>query len=146
MKIALGADHNGYLLKDHIKKHFNNNNIQFTDYGTFKMDTSDYPEHSYKAAKAVAEGECNLGILISKTGIGMCVAANKLKGIRAATVNNLEIAQLSRLHFDINMLCLGADLTEEEDAIKIIQTVLKTSFEGGKYQKQLNLISQLTGL
>ncbi len=146
MKIAIGSDHAGYLLKEAIKKHFNEKKIEYKDYGTFKMDSCDYPEFAYKVSQAVVTEEADLGILICGTGIGMCMTANKSKGIRAARVHDEETAQLSRLHNDANVLCLGGRTTKTETAIKIVDIWMSTSFEGGRHQNRINLISQLTGL
>ncbi|MEJ2542595.1 MAG: ribose 5-phosphate isomerase B [Calditrichaceae bacterium] len=144
--IALGADHAGYLLKEKIKKYLSDKKLEFKDYGTFKLDSCDYPEFGYKVSQAVATQEANVGILICGTGIGMCITANKIKGIRAALANNVEAAQLSRLHNDANILCLSGRSLEEDDAMKIVETWLNTSFEGGRHEGRLNLITQLTGL
>ena len=146
MIIALGADHAGYLLKETIKEYLTKKKLEFKDYGTFKMDSCDYPEFSYKVSQAVVTEEANVGILICGTGIGMCITANKIKGIRAAQVNDMESAQLSRLHNDANILCLSGRNLPEDEALKIVETWLNTSFEGGRHQGRINLISQLTGL
>jgi ribose 5-phosphate isomerase B len=146
LKIALGSDHAGYLLKGAIKAHLDEKEMQFKDFGTFKMDSADYPEFSYKVSQAVASGDYDLGILICGTGIGMCITANKIKGIRAAVVHSVETAKLSRLHNNANVLCLGGRILEEKAACEIVDTWLMTSFEGGRHDKRVNLISQLTGL
>ncbi len=146
MKIALGSDHAGYLLKDSIKEHFNKQQIEYKDFGTFKLDSCDYPEYSYKVSMAVASGEADLGILVCGTGIGMCITANKIKGIRAAQAYNPEMAQMSRLHNDANVLCLGGRMSSEEQGIEIVDAWLNTSFEGGRHQNRINLITQLTGI
>lgn len=146
MKIALGADHAGYVLKETLKKHLEKKGIAFKDYGSFKEDSCDYPEYAFKVGQAVSSQEADLGILICGTGIGMSITANKMKGIRAALVNDIKVAQMSRLHNDANVLCLGGRTTEEKDALEILDVWLNTSFEGGRHQNRLNLISQLTGL
>jgi ribose 5-phosphate isomerase B len=144
--IALGADHAGYLLKEKIKKYLSDKKLEYKDYGTFKLDSCDYPEFGYKVSQAVATQEANVGILICGTGIGMCITANKIKGIRAALATDVETAQLSRLHNNANVLCLSGRNLEEDLAIKIVETWLNTSFEGGRHEGRLNLITQLTGL
>lgn len=146
MVIALGADHAGYLLKEKIKKYLSDKKLEFKDYGTFKLDSCDYPEFGYKVSQAVATQEANVGILVCGTGIGMCITANKIKGIRAALATDVETAQLSRLHNDANVLCLSGRKLEEDVAMKIVETWLNTSFEGGRHEGRLNLITQLTGL
>ena len=146
MKVALGSDHAGYLLKDSIKEYFNKQQIEYKDLGTFKLDSCDYPEYSYKVSMAVASGEADLGVLVCGTGIGMCITANKIKGIRAAQAHDPEMAQMSRLHNDANVLCLGGRLLSEEQGIEIVEAWLNTSFEGGRHQNRINLITQLTGI
>lgn len=146
MKIALGADHAGYHLKERIKKHLEEQKMEYTDFGTFKTESCDYPEFAYKVTDAVTKQAYDRGILICGTGIGMSITANKVQGVRAALVGSLETAQLSRLHNDANVLCLGARQTEEEAAVEIVDTWLNTSFEGGRHQRRVELISKLTGL
>lgn len=146
MKIALGADHAGYRLKEEIKKYLDTKDIPFSDLGTFKIESSDYPEFAYKVGNAIAHDEYDRGILICGTGIGMSITANKIKGIRAAICNSIESAKLSRLHNDANVLCMGARLVEPKEALNIVEIWINTSFEGGRHQKRTNLISQLTGL
>ncbi|MCB0282771.1 MAG: ribose 5-phosphate isomerase B [Calditrichae bacterium] len=146
MKIAIGADHAGYLVKEKIKNFLNSKDIEFTDYGTFKEESVDYPEFAFKVANAVANDDTVMGILICGTGIGMSITANKVKGIRAAVVNSIETAELSRLHNNANVLCLGARTIEPERIIEIVVTWMNTSYEGGRHEKRVNLISKLTGL
>lgn len=147
MKIAIGSDHAGYLLKETIKEYLKGKkDIEFKDYGTFKMDSCNYPEYGYKVGQVISSGEFDLGILICGTGIGMCITANKIKGIRAALVHDKKTAQLSRLHNDANVLCLGGKVVNDEDATEIVDTWLNTSFEGGRHQKRISILSKLTGL
>ena len=146
MKIALGSDHAGYVLKEAIKNYLSEKKTEYKDFGTFKLDSCDYPEYSYKVSMAVAAGEADLGILVCGTGIGMCITANKIKGIRAAQAYDPQMAQMSRLHNNANILCLGGRILNDEDGIKVVEAFLSTSFEGGRHQNRLNLISQLTGL
>ena len=146
MKIALGSDHAGYSLKEEIKKYLDLKEIPFTDFGTFKIDSTDYPEFAYKVGNAISIEECDRGILICGTGIGMSITANKIKGVRAAVTDSEEGAKMSRLHNDANVLCLGARLIDTEQALKILDIWINTSFEGGRHQKRVDLITQLTGL
>lgn len=146
MKIAIGADHAGYLVKEKIKKFLSSKDIEFTDYGTFKEESVDYPEYAFKVSNAIINNEANMGILICGTGIGMSITANKVKGIRAAVVHSVETAELSRLHNDANILCLGARTTPADKVIEIVVTWLGTSHEGGRHDKRVKLISKLTGL
>jgi ribose 5-phosphate isomerase B len=146
VKIAIGADHAGYMLKEQVKAFLKSKDIDFKDYGTFKIESCDYPEYAYKVGQAIVNGEADLGILICGTGIGMSITANKIKGIRAALVHDEQTAKLSRQHNDANVLCMGGRILEEEAALKIVDVWLNTSFEGGRHEKRLKLINQLTGL
>ncbi len=146
MKIVIGADHAGYLLKESVKTYLSANQITFSDIGTFKEESVDYPEFAYKVANAVLQEEADMGILICGTGIGMSISANKIKGVRAAVVHNKETAELSRLHNNANVLCLGSKTTKADDALKIVDTWLNTSFEGGRHERRIGLINKLTGL
>jgi ribose 5-phosphate isomerase B len=146
LKIAIGSDHAGYLLKESIKIYLNSKELQFTDFGTFKEDSTNYPEYASKVGNAVVKKEADMGILICATGIGMSITANKIKGIRAALAHNKETAELSRLHNNANILCLGAHVLTEETALECVDAWLNTSFEGGRHEKRINLINNLTGL
>ena len=146
MKLAIGADHAGYMLKEQIKEYLKSRDIDFKDVGTFKIESCDYPEFAYKVGQAVANGEADLGILICGTGIGMSITANKIKGIRAALVHDEQTAKLSRQHNNANVLCMGGRILTEEQARQIVDVWLNTSFEGGRHERRLKLISQLTGL
>ncbi len=146
MKLAIGADHAGYVLKEQIKEYLKSKDIDFKDVGTFKIESCDYPEFAYKVGQAVANGEADLGILICGTGIGMSITANKIKGIRAALVHDEQTAKLSRQHNNANVLCMGGRILAEDQAKKIVDVWLNTSFEGGRHEKRLKLITQLTGL
>jgi len=146
LKIAIGSDHAGYLFKEEIKKYLDLKEIPFTDFGTFKIDSCDYPEFAYKVGNAVASEKCDRGILICGTGIGMSITANKIKGVRAVVTDTEDGAKMSRLHNDSNVLCLGARMIKPEKALKILDVWINTSFEGGRHQKRVDLITQLTGL
>ena len=146
MKVAIGSDHAGYLLKEKIKKFLDKKNIEFTDFGTFKEESVDYPEYAYKVGNAIINSEADMGILICGSGMGMCITANKIKGIRAASPYNKETAKLSRLHNNSNVICLGSRTLEDEEVMDLIDTWLNTSFEGGCHEKRINLINKLTGL
>jgi ribose 5-phosphate isomerase B len=145
MKIALSCDHAGFDLKEVIKEHFNITKFDYTDFGVFGPNSADYPQYAYKVAQAVAAAEYDRGILICGTGIGMCITANKVKGIRAALAYNKRTAELSRLHNDANILCLGGRELSPEQALEIVEIWLKTPFEGGRHQTRVNMIRKLTG-
>jgi len=146
LKIALGSDHAGFELKESLKRYLEGKNLEYTDFGMFSMDSGEYPEYAYKVSNAIIQGKYDRGILICGTGIGMCMTANKIKGIRAALAYDIHTAQLSRLHNDANILCLGGREIKESMAMDIVDTWLNTSFEGGRHQKRIDLITKLTGL
>jgi len=146
VKIAIGSDHAGYLLKEKVKKYLKKKEIPFTDFGTFKEESVDYPEYAYKVGNSIINSEADMGILICGTGIGMCITANKIKGIRAANPHNKPSAELSRLHNNSNVLCLGARTLTDEQVEEVLETWLFTSFEGGRHETRVNLINKLTGL
>lgn len=146
MKIALGADRAGYLLKNSIKQFLEHKNFPYNDFGTFKIDEGTYPEYTYKVANAVLKDGYDCGILISETGLGMCIGANKIKNIRAVVVHSIEAAQDSRLRFDANILCLASGALKEGRALDIVAAWLSTSFEGGEHQYFLELMNKFTGL
>ena len=128
MKIALGADHGGFLLKEKIKKHLENKGIDFTDFGTYSEESTDYNEFSIAVSERVSKGEYDKGILVCGTGIGMSVMANKVKGIRAALVHDLFTAEATRLHNDTNILAMGGRVVDHGLAIKIVDLWLDTKF------------------
>lgn len=146
MKIALGCDHAGFTLKESIKNYFDSKQYFYTDFGVFKTAAVDYPDFAFTVARAVADRQYDRGVLICATGIGMCITANKVKGIRAALAYSLKTAELSRLHNDSNILCLGGRELVIQDALDMVEIWLKTSFEGGRHQKRSDLITKLTGL
>lgn len=141
--IALGCDHGGYNLICAIKKFFDAKGINYKEFGTFNEDSVDYPVYAYKVAKAVAEGKCETGILCCGTGIGISIAANKVKGIRAAVVNNEFGAEMTRRHNHANILCMGGRVTTEEDAVRYAEIFLNTPEEGGRHDNRLAMISKI---
>jgi ribose 5-phosphate isomerase B len=138
LTIAIASDHAGYCLKNEIKQAFPEND--WHDFGAFDNAPVDYPETGYPAAHAVADGSCAKGILICGSGIGMSIVANKVRGIRAALCNSIEIARLSRLHNDANVLVLAGRFTATPLALKIIKVWLETPFEGGRHQARIDKI------
>ena|SRR3989338_8477260 len=138
MKVAIGADHRGFFLKQKIMAHFKN--VEFTDMGTDSDERADYPDFAKPVGEKVSRGLCERGILICSTGIGMSISANKVPGVRAAVIGDPQIAKLSREHNDSNVLCLAADFLKENQAFDIIKTWLDTSFEGGRHEKRLEKI------
>ncbi len=141
MKIGLGADHKGYPYKEKVKNFLLETDHQVLDFGTFSEESVDYPDFAIKVADAVSKEEAERGILFCWSGIGMSISANKVKGVRAALCLNEEMAMLSRQHNDSNVLSLSAKFIREEELLKIVQTWLNTSFEGGRHQRRLDKIS-----
>jgi ribose 5-phosphate isomerase B len=133
MKVALGADHAGFQLKDHIKRVLDELGIAYEDFGTSSGQSVDYPDFAQAVAQGVSTGRFDRGILVCGSGIGMAIAANKVAGVRAAAVGDTESARLSREHNDLNVLALGARLTPESRARDIVRTFLQTPFEGGRH-------------
>jgi ribose 5-phosphate isomerase B len=140
MKIAIASDHAGYQLKEEIMSALSEH--EFCDFGTHNEQSMDYPDTGFPAALAVAEGSCEMGILICGSGIGMSITANKVSGIRAALCSMTDIAKLSRQHNNANVLVLAARFTASAYAIDIVRTWLETPFEGGRHEQRLNKIHQ----
>jgi ribose 5-phosphate isomerase B len=143
MRVALGSDHAGYDLKEAIKRLLKSRGITVDDTGTASRESVDYPDFAERVGLSVASGRTDRGILVCGTGIGMAIAANKLDGIRAAVVGDLESARLSREHNDANVLALGARITPADRAMAIVDIFLGTPFEGGRHQRRLDKISAI---
>jgi ribose 5-phosphate isomerase B len=142
MKVAIGSDHRGYLLKEQIKSTFSPDNIEFSDLGTKSAESCDFPDHAFPVAQAVAGGRADRGILICSTGNGMAMSANKVKGIRAALALTPDMARLSRQHNNANILVLPADFVDLQMVPKIVKVWLETEFEGGRHQRRLDKITK----
>lgn len=143
MKIALGADHGGYDLKTAIKKHLTELGHEVVDFGTDDHASCDYPLIAEPAARAVAAGECERGILVCGTGIGIGIAANKVPGIRAALCHDTFSARASRNHNNANMLTMGQRVIGEGLALDIVDVWLESDFEGGRHERRVNEISDI---
>ena len=130
MRIAIGCDHGALALKNKLVSHLEEMGYEVCDFGTHTPDSCDYPVYAAAAARAVAAGECERGIVLCTTGIGVSIAANKIHGIRCALLHDLESARLTRLHNDTNMMALGAGVTEEAFALELADTWLTTEFSG----------------
>jgi ribose 5-phosphate isomerase B len=146
MKIAIASDHAGFEYKEKLKGLLKELGHDFVDFGAFSPDSTDYPDFAYPAAQAVANGECERGIFICGTGVGVSIVANKVKGIRAANCCSVEEARLSRQHNDANVLTLGARLITWDSAKEIVRVWLETEFEGGRHARRVEKIHKLTGL
>ena len=139
MKIALGSDHAGYEVKENVKKYLSNQ-YSITDFGTYGLDSVDYPEFGHKVALSIANNESDLGIVICGSGIGISIAANKIKNVRAALCTSVKHAEMSRRHNDANVLAIGARMTDYKQIISIIDKWLNTKFEGGRHQNRIDKI------
>ncbi len=144
--IALGADHAGFEYKEKIKELLISLGYEFIDFGTHSTESVDYPDYAHKVASGVSSGKFSTAILVCGTGIGMSITANKHAGVRAAVIESVEAAKLTRLHNNANILCLGSRLTTWELVVEIIKTFLTTDFEGGRHQQRLEKIHVLTKL
>jgi len=138
--IALASDHAGYEYKENLKKLLDGMKLPYRDFGAQSKDSTDYPDWGHKAAQAVSTGECDRGILVCGTGIGMSIVANKHKGVRAALCSSATAARLARQHNDANVLTLGAGLIGENLAMQIIDTWLKAEFLGGRHAHRVDKI------
>ena len=138
--VAIGADHGGYILKEGLIKSFEGE-IEFKDFGTVSTDSVNYPEIAFKVAESVASGECECGILICRSGIGMSIAANKVKNIRCANVATTKAARLCKEHNNANIISLAADEITLEAAKEIIYMWISSEFQGGRHQERIDLIT-----
>jgi ribose 5-phosphate isomerase B len=139
-KVFISSDHAGYKLKELIKTNLEKKNIQYTDLGPHNTNRVDYPDYAHKVAKKVKLNNQNIGILICGSGIGMNIAANRHKNIRAAQCYNLKSTKLSRLHNDANIITLGSRLLTNKNALSCVNIFLNTKFEGGRHKKRIKKI------
>lgn len=142
MKVAIGCDHAGYELKEKVKAKLVSEGYEVVDVGTNSTESVDYPIFGRAVGEKVAGGECERGIAICGTGIGISIACNKVKGVRAALCNTEHLAQMSREHNDANVLCLGARETNHELALNIVGTWFSTDFLGGKHLRRINMLEK----
>ena len=142
MRIALGADHAGVALKRRVIQALDERHLTYEDFGTDTEASVDYPDYARRVAEAVASGACERGILICGSGIGMAIAANKVRGIRAAPVTDVAAARISREHNDANVLTLGARVLPPDRALQIVDAFLATPFEGGRHQRRIDKIRE----
>jgi ribose 5-phosphate isomerase B len=143
MKIAIGADHAGYELKEKIKQRLAARGLSLTDEGTVSNNSVDYPDFARKVAEDVAGKRADLGILVCGSGVGMAIAANKVPGVRAANVTTEYEAQMSREHNDANVLAIGARILDDEKAFTIVDKWLASSFAGGRHQQRVDKITEI---
>lgn len=141
--IALGCDHGGIELKEKVMAYLDKRGIAYKDFGCYSKESCDYPVFAKAAAEAVASGECEKGIVICTTGIGISISANKVKGVRCALCSDTLSAKMTRLHNDANMLAMGAGIIGENLALDIVETFLDTEFSGEeRHQRRIDLIEQ----
>ncbi|HMM20869.1 MAG TPA: ribose 5-phosphate isomerase B [Selenomonadales bacterium] len=143
MLVGIGSDHGGFRLKEDIKQYLQEQGINFTDFGTCSTDSVDYPDVSREVAQAVADGKCDRGIIICGTGIGVSIAANKIRGIRAALCHDVYSAQMSREHNDANILTMGERVIGMGLARAIVEKWLATEFAGGRHSRRVCMIADL---
>jgi ribose 5-phosphate isomerase B len=139
-KIFISSDHAGFKFKEEIKSHLLKKKLSFQDLGPFNDDRVDYPDYAHKVARKVKANKSNVGILVCGSGMGMNIAANRHKNIRAAQCFNLKSTKLSRLHNDANIITLGSRLLTKKLAINCVNTFLNTKFEGGRHSKRIKKI------
>jgi ribose 5-phosphate isomerase B len=143
MKVAIGSDHAGFEVKEKIKRQLDEMKIAYEDVGTFSSDSVDYPDFGAAVGEKVASGAVEQGIVVCGSGIGIAIAANKIKGVRAAQAFNEETARLARQHNDANVLSIGARVLPEEEIPKIVRAWFEAEFEGGRHARRIEKISAL---
>ena len=143
MKIAIGCDHGGFVLKESVIDFLNNAGFEVIDCGTYSDASVDYPIYGEKVARLVAKGECEKGIVMCGTGIGISIAANKVNGIRCALCHDEYTAKMTAMHNNSNVLAMGGRVVTPEMAIKIVKTWLDTPFEGGRHINRVNMFTEI---
>ena len=143
MKIAIACDHGGLNLKNAVIDYLKENGYDYKDFGTNSTASCDYPDFALPAAEAVASGECEKGILICSTGIGVSMVANKVPGVRCAHCHDAYCAEFTRLHNDANVLAMGEKVVGVGYALRIVKTFLTTQFEGGRHQRRVDKIAEI---
>ncbi len=141
--IVLAADHGGYLLKEEVKKHLDEKNIEYIDCGTFSTESVDYPDMAKAACEKIKSGEREKGLLFCGTGVGISIAANKIKGIRACCCSDTFSAKYTRMHNDANVLAMGGRVVGPGLACEMVDVFLDTPFEGGRHQRRVDKITAL---
>lgn len=143
MKIAIASDHGGFQLKEELKKYLEGRQIEVLDLGTDSEESVDYPAFGKACGEAVASGKADRGIVCCGTGIGISIAANKVKGIRCALCTDVHMAEMTRKHNDANILAMGGRTTPLEEALKITEVWLDTEFEGGRHQRRVDMLDEM---
>ncbi len=143
MKLAIGCDHGGFELKEAVRMYLEERGICYEDFGAYSTESVDYAPIAAKAAHAVADGKADLGVLVCSTGLGISMAANKVKGIRAAVCTNEFCAEMARRHNNANFLCMGGKVVDKDTALKLLDIFLNTGFDGGRHQRRIDQITQI---
>ena len=143
MLIAIASDHGGFELKEKVKEHLRERNVKFVDLGTNSTESVDYPVYGKACAEAVASGKADRGIVICGPGIGISIAANKVKGIRCGLCTSVEMAKLTRQHNNANMLAMGGRILETETAFAIVDAFIDTQFEGGRHKRRTDMLDEM---
>ncbi len=143
VKVALGSDHGGYDLRLAIKAHLEQRGYEVVDFGPFDRSSCDYPDYAIQVSEAIVSGECTLGVLVCGTGLGISIAANKIKGIIAAPVSDTFSAEMARAHNNANILALGARVVGEGLALKIVDAFFDATFEGGRHETRVGKIKAI---
>lgn len=143
MKIAVASDHGGFKLKEEVKAHLLERGLEVLDLGTHNEDSVDYPAYGKACGEAVVSGQADVGIVVCGTGIGISIAANKVKGVRCGLCTSVEMATLTKQHNNANVLALGGRTTEIGLAMQIVDAWLDTEFEGGRHQRRVDMLDQM---
>ena len=143
MRVVVGSDHAGFEQKERLAQHLRDTGYEVIDVGTNDEESVDYPDFAIAAARKVAAGEADLGVLVCGTGLGMAIAANKVRGVRAVQVNDVAFAEMSRRHNDANVVTLAGRSIGEDAAFAIVDAFLGTAFEGGRHQNRIDQISAM---
>ena len=143
MKIAIASDHGGFELKEIVKKHVAERGFEVADLGTNSEESVDYPVYGKACGEAVVKGDADCGIVVCGTGIGISIAANKVKGVRCGLCTSVEMAQLTKQHNNANVLALGGRTTPFEQALQIVDAWLDTEFEGGRHERRTNMLDEM---
>jgi len=142
VKIVIGSDHAGFELKEKIKQHLIERGLDVEDVGTEGRETVDYPVYAHRVGRAVVAGQSERGVVVCGTGIGVCIGANKVAGIRAALAYSEETARLASAHNDANVLCLGGRTMDHEEALRMLDIWLDTPFDGGRHARRVNMLEE----
>jgi ribose 5-phosphate isomerase B len=143
MKVVIGSDHAGFLLKETLKSWLLDNGFDVDDLGTYSEDRVDYPDYGARVGQAVAHGEAERGVAVCGSGQGICMAANKVPGVRAGVIRDDEDAEMTRRHNDANVACFGERFTEPEVAVHALQVFLETGFDGGRHAERVEKLTRL---